>query len=101
MIDPVQCEEAALRRAVRSGDFAGVESASGRYAAALQTALLQLPRTQAPHLLGKACELIDWARRCLCVARVRLGAERSGARRLAAFQRTVQPDRLHTWRIDG
>ena len=101
MNDPVQSEEAALRRAVQSGDFAGAESAAGRYVAALQAALPQLPRAQAPHRLREACQLIEWARRCLCVARVRLSGERSGVQHLAAFQRTAQPDSLHTWRIDG
>ncbi len=101
MNDPVPGEEAALRRAVRCGDFEAAECAAGRYVAALQAALSQLPRAQAASHLREACQLIEWARRCLCVARVRLSGERLGAQRLAAFQRAAQPDGLHTWRIDG
>ncbi len=101
MNHPVPSEEAALRRAVQASDFAGVECAAGLYVAALQAALPQLPRAQAASRLREACQLIEWARRCVCVAQVRLSGERSGVQRLAAFQRAAQPDGLHTWRIDG
>ncbi|MDR3702864.1 MAG: hypothetical protein P4L56_24675 [Candidatus Sulfopaludibacter sp.] len=101
MNDPVQPEEGVLRQAVQSGDFAGAERAARLYVAAVQGALAQLPRAQGPARLREACELIEWARRCLCAARVRLNGERSGVQHLAAFQRTAQPDCLHTWKIDG
>ncbi len=101
MSDRIQREETALCRAVQSGDFAGVERAAGQYVAALEAALSEMPRDQAPGLLGAACQRIEWARRCLCVAKVRLSEERSGVQHLAAFQRTAEPDRMHTWKIDG
>jgi hypothetical protein len=101
MRDPVQPEETALRRAVQSGDFAGAERAAGLYVAALEAALPRMPRDLAASRLGEACQRIEWARRCLCVARVGLSEERSGVQHLAAFQRMAEPDRLHTWKIDG
>ncbi len=101
MSEPVQREETALCRAVQSGDFAGVERAAGLYVAALEAALLSMPRHVVPSRLREACQRIEWARRCLCVAKVRLSEERSSAQHLAAFQRTAEPDCLHTWKIDG
>jgi hypothetical protein len=101
MTNPVQREEAILRRAVHSGDFAGAESAARLYVAALGAVLPQLPPAQAPGLLRDACDLIEWARRCLCVARAQVSGKLSGIRHVAAFRRTAQPDILHTWRIDG
>jgi hypothetical protein len=94
-------EEAALRSAVGSGDFMGAETASRLYVAALEAELPQLSPAQAERCLREGCGLIEWTRRCLCVARVRLSDELRRTQRVAAYRRAAYPNAEHTWRIDG
>lgn len=97
----VHAEEEKLRRAVKSGDFAGAESSARRYTCALEASLAQLRPVQAARRLRDACELMEWARRNLCAARSRLSDELRRVQRLAAYGRAAQSAAVHTWKIDG
>jgi len=101
MTMPVQAEQEALRRAARSCDFVEAQSSVGRYVAALESALPQLPPAQAAELLRDACKLIEWSRRSLCAGRARLRDELLRVHRLSTYHGAGQPVPAHTWRIDG
>lgn len=101
MTIPLRVEEEALRRAVLSSDFARAESSARRYTAALKSLLAQLAPAQAERRLRDACQLMEWARRCLCAARARLSDELQRVQRLAAYRRVAQVGAVHTWRIDA
>ncbi len=96
---PVPIEE-ALRRAVNSGDFAAAEDLTRAYVAALQTALRQLPPAEGRLRLAEALRLVEWSRRCLCAARVRVGEKLRLAHRAATYC-PGPPERVHTWKLLG
>ncbi len=98
---PIQAAEKALRKTAQAGDFVNAESAARRYVESVQSALPHLTRSQSAILLEEACGLMEWARRCLCLARVRIRENSRGARRLAAYYRTAHPQVVYSWRIDG
>ncbi|SPE43460.1 hypothetical protein SBA3_920005 [Candidatus Sulfopaludibacter sp. SbA3] len=101
MTTRVDAEEAALRRAVQCGDFAAAENCGRRYTSALEAMLAHLAPVQAEVRLRDACELMEWARRCLCAARARLSDELRCLRRVSVYRQTARPGAVHTWRIDG
>jgi hypothetical protein len=101
MTNPLHAEEQALRRAVQSGDFPGAESCARCYTCVLRAMLPLLAPAEAQRLLHDACELMEWARRCLCAARTRVSDRLRGVQRLAAYRRAAQRGAVHTWRIDG
>jgi hypothetical protein len=100
-MEPIQFAKQKLQRAAQSGDFAAAEIAARLYVAAIQAYLPQLPHSRSVSLLGEACQLVEWARRCLCLARVRLHEDSRRARRVAAYHRSAYPEAVYSWRIDG
>lgn len=101
MTMPGRAEEQALRRAVRTGDFAATEKCARDYTEALAASLPRLSREQSQQLLRDGCAVVEWARRCVCVMRSRCRDKLQQVQRLAAYRPNSQEDRVPTWRIDG
>jgi hypothetical protein len=96
-----QAEEQALRRAVQAGDFEAAASCAHRYTEALAVELRSLPAAAAESRCRAGCELLEWARRCVCAARAHLRDELRRVQQFSAYRHAAASQTLHTWRVDG
>ena len=92
-------EDRALRLALQSSDFAAVEVAAREYTRAVAAQAAVLPPAEAAVGLREACKLIEWGRRCACMAQARLREQLYDVRHASAY--CTAAGTVHTWGIDG
>ena|SRR5271157_475280 len=97
---PVDAEALALRDAAARGDFAAAENAAMRFTGLLQSLLAELPPAEAAGRLRQACELMEWARRHLCVARARVAGEIRRLENLRHYHAQLSAA-VHTFKVEG
>jgi len=85
--DQLEVEAAALRQAVIRDDFAAVQLAARRYVQALEIELKQLPPDRAHARFQTALELLEWARRSICISRGRMAVQLRNLQRLALYRK--------------